>query len=546
MYLQLGQRLVAKGRGVTRLLLTFPRLEGDTPALRHQAGRCKAAWYAGAVALCFLSIFAGCGSSTYDACIIGNNKTPGARASYQSCDLQRAAAIVAVGVDKQTADKDASQWGPDSIILLLEQGAILRAAGQFEQSNKALAMAAEKIDYYDGQAEISISEEANSVLVNQAKSRYRGRVSDRIMLGTYRALNFLQTGQFDKARPAFKYASEAQEDLVEKNRERSEKIQEKLNKDPRAKVQVATDATPNANYPHGNEIIAAQSRAEEAKKELDARAPEASCVTAYRNPYMVYLQALYLIASPDVQDHEHARSLLKSLGDSNDASRFIAQDLDAIAGLEKGKPLSSTTYVFFETGVAPSRIALPLFIPFQLKDPTSGVMGTRWCPAMYPMLDFQKDDDCLSHLQIRAGSSSEAAVRLANMDTIIAREFKDELPLILMKTKISIGIKAGVSRAVDSAQSYVPGQQMVYSALKAGVHLWSNTTYYADLRTWSMLPKAVEFCRISTPENHQLTLTFPSTGQQIPVVIEPGTVNLILVKAINPTTRPTVSQVKLK
>jgi hypothetical protein len=68
----------------------------------------------------------------------------------------------------------------------------------------------------------------------------------------------------------------------------------------------------------------------------------------------------------------------------------------------------------------------------------------------------------------------------------------------------------------------------------------------ADTRTWTTLPKEFQVCRIPTPTNQVITLTAPTSGQKIEVKVEPGSVNLIYVKAINATNSLIVNQVKLK
>jgi hypothetical protein len=77
------------------------------------------------------------------------------------------------------ADKNANN--KDAIIWRLEEGAVLRANGQYEDSNKAFDIAQDKIDDYAQKAKVSISHEAGALLSNQANLPYEGRAYDGIM-----------------------------------------------------------------------------------------------------------------------------------------------------------------------------------------------------------------------------------------------------------------------------------------------------------------------------------------------------------------------------
>jgi len=94
---------------------------------------------------------------------------------------------VAAAEAKKLADNNAQN--KDAIIWRLEQGAVLRAAGQYNESNQAFDQAQEKIDDYAQKAKVRVGQEAGALLSNQANLDYEGRSYDGIMLNTYKALN---------------------------------------------------------------------------------------------------------------------------------------------------------------------------------------------------------------------------------------------------------------------------------------------------------------------------------------------------------------------
>ena len=129
----------------------------------------------------------------------------------------------AVAEATKKADKNAKN--KDAIIWRLEQGAVLRGNGQYEDSNKAFDTAQAKIDDYAQKAKVRVGQEAGALLSNQANLDYEGRAYDGIMLNTYKALNYLQLGEPDKARVELIRAYQRQQDAVADNQRRIEKVQ---------------------------------------------------------------------------------------------------------------------------------------------------------------------------------------------------------------------------------------------------------------------------------------------------------------------------------
>src|SRR4029077_11899381 len=108
----------------------------------------------------------------------------------------------------------------DTIIWQLEKGAVLRGAGKYEESNKIFDQAQNKIDQYSQEAKVRVGQEAGALMSNQANLAYEGRSYDGIMLNTYKALNYLQWGEPDKARVELIRAYQRQQDAVEANKKR--------------------------------------------------------------------------------------------------------------------------------------------------------------------------------------------------------------------------------------------------------------------------------------------------------------------------------------
>lgn len=93
---------------------------------------------------------------------------------------------------------DADSGGPgDRVVDLLNRGALLRMAGEFEASNRALEEA------YDAIAEVdplSVSESVGSLMVGETAFAYAGEPHERVLLHLLMAFNYLDLGDPDAAR----------------------------------------------------------------------------------------------------------------------------------------------------------------------------------------------------------------------------------------------------------------------------------------------------------------------------------------------------------
>jgi hypothetical protein len=264
------------------------------------------------------------------------------------------------------ADKNAKN--KDAIIWRLEQGAVLRSAGKYQESNAAFDKAQEKIDQYAQKAKVRVGQEAGALLSNQANLDYEGHSYDGIMLNTYKALNYLQLGEPDKARVELIRAYQRQQDAVEENKKRIEKVQAEA---ARSKDKKAMDKA--------QESPKFKSQMQGAYASLDNLKSYAD----YVNPFTVYLDGLYFMANPaDASDLERAHKSLERVAGFAPDNQYVKQDLAAVDGVMQGKPLAPTTYVIFETGCAPVRDQIRIDIPII-------VAKVSYVGAAFPTLKIQ-------------------------------------------------------------------------------------------------------------------------------------------------------------
>jgi hypothetical protein len=428
----------------------------------------------------------------------------------------------------------------DAIIWRLEQGAVLRANGQYDDSNKAFDTAQDGIDKYAQEAKVKLGHEAGALLSNQAELPYEGRSYDGIMLNTYKALNYLALGEHDKARPELIRAYQRQQDAVEDNKKRIQKIQDeaasntnsiaiqKAQQDPKFQDQIQ-----GTNYASLNNL----------KPYAD-----------YVNPFTVYLDGLYFMANAaDGSDLERARKSFERVSEFDPDNNYVKDDLAAVEDLIQGKPLVPATYVIFETGCAPERGQVRIDVPIILSKVS--YVGAAF-PTFNPQENYVPGLNVTANIPVAStndsgantnailASTTVATSEIASMDSVIGLDFKNEMPIVITKTIASTVTKAVAAYAVNNAAN----QQSDIAGLFAqiGTAVYEAAVNIADERTWTTLPKEFQVCRIPTPPDRKVLLEMPDGAQKIPVTIGDGTINIIYVKSISPGTPLLVTQMKLK
>ncbi len=426
---------------------------------------------------------------------------------------------VAAAEAKKLADNNAQN--KDSIIWRLEQGAVLRAAGQYNESNQAFDQAQEKIDDYAQKAKVRVGQEAGALLSNQANLDYEGRSYDGIMLNTYKALNYLALGESDKARPEIIRAYQRQQDAVETNKKRIEKTQEAAaqSKDKAAIEKAQNDPKLQAQFAGATTNLGG----------LNTYAD-------YVNPFTTYLDGLYFMANAaDASDLERARKSFERVTAFTPNNDYIKQDFATVNDLIQGKPLPSLTYVIFETGCAPERGQIRVDIPII-------VLTVSYVGAAFPTLKLQ--DNFIPSLTVVAEGTNVTTASVASIDGVVALDFKNEQPVVITKTIASTVIKAVAAYAANEAAQQAGGDIAGWVS-KIGTAAYQMAVNIADERTWTTLPKEFQVARIPTPSDRKLNLATPN-GMQTSLTIGDGIINVVYVKSITAGTPLLMSQFKLK
>ncbi|MGF1485146.1 MAG: COG3014 family protein [Opitutales bacterium] len=406
--------------------------------------------------------------------------------------------------------------GRDRLIAHLEEGSILRTAGDIELSNAAFELADQYVEEFDQMASVSVTKEGTALFTNLNFLPYRGMHYDRIMLSMYRAMNFLSLGDADSARVELFRVYDRQQIAVEANAKRIAKAQEELEDANQQK-------TSNERYDvdRARQDPGFQSGLDSAYNNLE----QFNAYEAYVNPYAEFFQALYFMANPaDANDLERGRVSMERVNGMVPENAYLAEDLDLATQRARGAPMPNLTYVIFETGVAPHRETIRIDIPLFLVNNEVDYVG-----AAFPRLETH-DGFARSMRVVAEGEPYDTSI-LADIDTIVIQEFKNELPLIITKTLIASGTKALAAYvAKEAVKDQDPWVQL---ATRIATTTYQVSQNQADLRTWATLPKQVQYARLPTPAGGLILVSTPGTPQPEPVSVNPEGVNVVLVRSVH-------------
>ena len=451
-------------------------------------------------------------------------------------DLPGAVAEIDKAAPKKNNDRD-------GILYRLEQGAILRAAALdaatpeaardlLARSNAAFDAAEKRINAYEEAARIKAGSETAAIFSNQAALPYRGRAYDKVMMNTYKALNFLQLGDHDRARVEINRAYRRQQDAVHENARRIAETQEAARK---AAAGSLADEKGRASSYDVNRAMA-DPKAAGAIARATATANNAAAAQPYAdyvNPFSVLMDAIFFSAcGVDGADLERSRKSFERVTGMAPGNPSARKDL---ADVSEGRRPAGVTYVIFETGHAPWRGQERIDIPLYVVTDRINYIG-----AALPRLELHANT---VPALFAAGAPAEL---VSSMDSIVARDFKNEWPSILVKTLLSTAIKATVSATLQHQALH---NKDANARLIAGITglagaIIQFATNIADTRTWRSLPKEFHYVRVDTPRDRRLVVQ--SGGHERAFVLGEGEVHLVYVKSLAPGKPFLASSFKLR
>ena len=374
-----------------------------------------------------------------------------------------------------SAARRAAEDGPDrnAVIDALELGAVETIAGRWESSDESLGRAWDLMEAMGKPGDPTFMQNLAAISVNERALDYLGGSTDRTMCATLRALDLLASGDPVNARVELKRAQFAQEDAESRYRERIEKARGRMER-----KESDLDAVESSSQ--------FQSASAEAWGDLEAR------FSPYRGwtvPFTDWLTAVMLIVDGvDGGDRDRAIDLLRRVGGTVGPVPAIESDLKLA---ESPGSREAQVWVVLGSGFAPIReevvFTLPAYIP---EMPFIGVA--------FPKLVQSPAGPIAA---TAAGDGMPLALdEICDMGSVIAHEFKAELPLITGRAIGSALAKAAASLAANIAARN-SGNDWALLATMVATNVYGYGTTLADLRTWRSLPRSWSVARVPRPDD---------------------------------------------
>ncbi len=402
----------------------------------------------------------------------------------------------------------------DEVVLKLQLASVQREAGKIKASIDTLEAVEDLFGRYDAVPEVSLSGEGIAAFSNPYAFPYRGRAYDRIMATTYRALNYLEIGDQEKARVALNRALFRQEDAKRMVAE---------------KERIAREETNNAESKDYN--VGRVTRSAEVTSAMSEGAADFVGLPIYQdymNPLSVWLHGVFFLhTAQGIEDVEKARKSLERAQALAPQNPSIQEDATwaAKSGDRPAVDGKCIVYVVHEAGTAPVWAEHKFNLPLIVFDNNAPIVT-----AAFPKISPVPNRDNLS---IRCAAGNFNPAPLASMDAIVAREFNDELPGVRTRAVASATLKGIAAYVANKAageynrRKKTEGSGLFYLATIIATNTYTTQSAQADLRNWATLPKNVGMVKIVAPISETIYLQNDLARQPVPFTI-PNAKSIIL------------------
>lgn len=236
---------------------------------------------------------------------------------------------------------DDKKGGGDELVWRLESGAVARADGDLKKSAEELEAAHRAVLGFESESETRLSEETEAFLANRSFIPYKGYNYDKIMMGVYLALDYIEQKDFDRARVQIKRLENYQKNAVQLNRARIERETENLEKSARKSAAQNSGA---ASQNVSGAVRAAAASPEFRRHYGDALASKKfgqQAKSLYVNPFAYWVAGLYLLnRAEDSADRQLAQDMFRIGGEVlGGSSKVFAADFGRCEDIIAGKPV---------------------------------------------------------------------------------------------------------------------------------------------------------------------------------------------------------------
>ena len=398
----------------------------------------------------------------------------------------------------------------DEVMWRLEAGSMNFHTGNFKDCIDHLRIAERLIADYDDRATVSVRDigaEAGTAVTNLNILPYRGFCRDRIALSIYKSLAYLGVGQEESFHAQVRRMRDAQKQVQEAYRKYFEQEKAELARQRRENPAEARKAAAVSSESAlaGNAQNAEFSAGMKNVREIADRG-----YGNFMNPAAIFLSGLGSIRRGDFDSAriDFAR-LCKAMPNNPTFQQYYATVLRRAgrplpAKLQGVEPFAfpldrRCVYVIFANGRSAAFRQIALYFPVM----------TAW-----PMLEFYPPP--FRNLRVTADGRQYDTVILADMDGIIAQEFKERLPGMIARIIISTLIKEAAYRAgmaaIRNSKMDDTAKAVALASVAIGGTAYRVAMNTADTRSWETLPKEFQLTQFPMPRDREVTIAPDGVG----------------------------------
>lgn len=347
------------------------------------------------------------------------------------------------------------QKNSDVIYTGINAGLIARGCSEYGRSNSFFDAAEEsyKIDVDMENLAAKGARTVASTLVNDNVFDYGGTLYERIMVNTYKGLNYMSLNDFENARVEFNRALMRQDKAKEYFARQIEKNRAELDK---SKKTAGEDGFNKSS----DDIMG---RYDDLFREFET-------TKDFVNPYATYMASVFFYMD---RDYAKASDLLREVALINPKDAQLQKQyklFEQRARAVTGKKAKNYIFVAYEDGFGTVKEEFRFTVPL----PVDGKLIT----ASFAMPTLKKREPSFGSIQVNKVSTS----RVVDFDTVVATEFKLELPGVIAKAVASTITKTAINAVVAKNDSTGGLLALASSAL-------TTLATQADTRSWRGLPK---------------------------------------------------------
>ncbi|MDR0805772.1 MAG: hypothetical protein LBN41_03380 [Enterobacteriaceae bacterium] len=386
----------------------------------------------------------------------------------------------------------------------LEAGALLRINNDPARSTQLFDRSEALIKDDETKNLVAASaDQAASMVVNDNVLDYTPREYDRVMVNTYKALNFWQQADFNNARVEWNRVDDRQRRAVE---------------------HFADEINAQKDELQNSSISKSYNRSLRTLEKFGIEVSKWKPYDGYVNPAALYLHGLYfLINSESASDLSKATESLKRAYALTE-NKQIGADL-ALAQQEQGYQVTPGVWVIFENGSAAQKVERRIDLPLILLTNSVAYTGIA-------LPTLEAGHSTFSYLTINGGKHTEA---FASMDKIIQGEFKTEFNGILIKELSRATLKTAAQTVMMKSKTSTMKILGIFTGVAHAV------TTQADIRSWHTLPYNFQVAYIDWPASGKVTINPPGgTTITVDLPTTPQPV-IVYVRALNARSTPQVN-----